>query len=213
MPSPRDIPQVLDAWSKLDFDQLHVKYYREYDAYQQIRNFFLEHQEYTHLAICPDDLVITPKDLQILIKDLSEFNYPVLSGVCNVGLNPEAVDYLAIITVEHGLPSRHSSDRHFEWAQDKDLDTITRVAFSGFPLIIIRRDIVEKFDFDSQSKLEGNDPNMTGNLDIVFCWNCQDHKIPIFVDKRAKMLHLRGAMELRLGKTDFPPRVDFICKS
>lgn len=214
MPSPRDIPQVLEAWKKLDHDQLHVKYHKEYDAYKKIRDFFLEHSEYTHLAICPDDLVITPKDLEILAKDLQGFNFPVLSGICNVGLNPEALDYLAVITTDHPLPSKDSERRHFEWAKESDLEfTITRVNFSGFPLFIIRRDIVERFEFDSQGKIEGKEPNSVGNLDVIFAWNCHENKIPIFVDKRAKMLHLRGYHELRVGKDDFPPRVDYICKS
>lgn len=205
MPSPRDLDDVIDAWKKLDDDQLHVKYFKEWSAYQQIRNFFLAHPEYTHLAICPDDLVIKPNDLDILKKDLEKFDYPVISGMCNV--NMDKPDLMNIMI--GGIPNKFAKDRTpFSWEKFKNFKKdLTKVLFSGFPLMIIRRDVVERFDFDSESKLEGFDPNMIGNIDVIFCHNCLENNIPIWVDRRCRMIHLRNLTDLKVGRDGFPPQV------
>lgn len=207
MPSPRDIDEVLNAWRNLPEDQLHVKYFKEYDAYQQIRKFFLGHPEYTHLVLCPDDLVIMESDLQILKDDLTQFDFPVVSGMSNVNLDKPDMMNIMI----GSIPSKTQKSREpFSWNKFSDFESvITPVLFSGFPCMVIRRDVVEKIDFDSEGKIEGNDPNSVGNLDIIFCHNCNDEKIPIHVDKRARMLHLRNVVALRVGLDEFPPEVRF----
>ena len=189
MPSPRNIKIVNDNWEKIDEDQIIVKHYKEWSAYQQIRNYFLEHKEYTHLAICPDDLIITQKDIDVLKNDLIKYDYPVLSGVCNV--NNGEFDLIAIII--DSIPTLEKETRSFNFDTFEDLKTdITKVLHAGFPLQIIRRDIVEMIDFDSDSKLNGGDPDTIGNLDLIFSHRCKELNIPIYCDRRAKMIHLRG---------------------
>ena len=207
MPSPRDLDDVICAWEKLEDDQLHVKYYKEWSAYQRIRNFFLEHKEYTHLAICPDDLVIKKQDLDILKEDLQKFDYPVISGMCNV--NMDKPDLMNIMI--GSIPAKFAKDRTpFSWEKYKNFkEDLTKVLFSGFPLMIIRRDVVEKIDFDSESKLEGIDPDMVVNLDIHFCHRCLENNIPIWVDRRARMIHLRNLTDLKVGRDGFPPQIWF----
>lgn len=205
MPSPRDIDDVIRAWENLPDDQLHVKYFKEWSAYQQIRNFFLDHIEYTHLAICPDDLVITPKDLDYLKDDIEKFDFPVVSGMSNV--NMDKPDLMNVMI--GSIPAKMAQNRTpFAWNKFRDFkQDLTKVLFSGFPLMIIRRDIVEKIDFDSESKLDGFDPDQVGNLDIHFCWRCYENNIPIWVDRRARMIHLRNLTDLKVGRDGFPPQV------
>lgn len=207
MPSPRDLDDVINTWKQLDEDQLHVKYFREWSAYQQIRNFFLKNTKYTHLAICPDDLIIQKQDLEILKQDLEKFDYPVLSGMSNVNMDkPDLMNIMIGM-----IPAKKAQDRTpFAWEKYKNFkQDLTKVLFSGFPLMIIRRDIVEKFDFDSESKLDGFDPDMVGNLDIHFCHRCNENNIPIWVDRRARMIHLRNLTDLKVGRDGFPPQIWF----
>lgn len=188
-PSPRNIKEVQDEWDKINEDMLIVKHYQEYDAYQIIRNFFLEHTEYTHLAICPDDLIVTQKDVNILKRDIKKHDYAVITGLCNVEHGDDSC-YNVIVSDLPNLIHRQRSWRGF--AKEGELtETITKVLFAGFALEIIRRDVIEMIDFDSESKLQGGDPNHIGNLDLIFSYKCFEKCIPIYCDKRAKMVHLR----------------------
>ena len=189
MPSPRNIKIVNDNWEKIYEDQIIVKHYKEWAAYQEIRNYFLSHKEYTHLAICPDDLIVTQKDIDILKRDIVMSDYPVISGICNV--NNGEFDLIAVII--DSIPTLEKSTRSFNFNYYSDLKKdITQVLHSGFPLQIIRRDIIELIDFDSDSKLNGGNPDDIGNLDLIFSHRCMELNIPIYCDRRANMIHLRG---------------------
>ena len=187
IPSPRNIPPVTKHWPDLPCDRLIIKYHKEWDAYQALRNFFLEHIEYTHLGIASDDLVVKPDDVELLIGDIQRLDYPVMSGVCNV--NEGNPDVLTIIAMEN---SPTIERRKFYWLIRKYVDGIIRVGHAGFPLTIIRRDIVEKIDFESHSQLLGGDPNEWGNIDITFCTRCRENDIPMYADTDIYMSHLRS---------------------
>jgi hypothetical protein len=84
-PSPRDLPEFYHFFNKITrFDKYQVKYYYEINAYTNIRDYFLAHEEYTHLVLYPDDLLATNDDFDILIKDIEEYDYPTISGICNL---------------------------------------------------------------------------------------------------------------------------------
>lgn len=188
MPSPRNIPEVIDEWDKLKEDYIVAKHYKEWSAYQIIRNFFLNHKEYTHLGLCPDDLIVTQGD----IDKLKRFDYPVICGVANVNLDEDN----PVSVIIDSIPDMNREYRSFNFSKYEDLDDITQVQHAGFPLQIIRRDVVEQIDFDSESKLDGNDPDKWGNIDLIFSHNCKKLGIPIHCYKGAKMIHLRGMGEL-----------------
>jgi hypothetical protein len=88
IPSPRDLPTIKEALDKItEYDKLWVKYSPEHITYPIIRNEFLKHpNNYTHLVICPDDLLIDdPKKLYMLLEDSQELgNQTIVSGYCNV---------------------------------------------------------------------------------------------------------------------------------
>ncbi len=189
IPSPRDIPQVIQEHDKIPFHKIYSKNMPEVPAYAQFRNYFLEHQEFTHLVICPDDLVVTKKDIEELIKDLEENDYPVLSGICNVG----GGNLFEKVAITHNLPMIHQSN--YEWWSKGELVStnkkILKVGFSGFPCMFIRRDIVEQITF------QGIDcgSRQFRALDLKFAHNCNDENIPIHVDTEVLMLHLKGVID------------------
>lgn len=130
IPSPRDIPEFIEATVKIDDDKLWVKYYDEYTAYRYIRQFFLKHKEYTHLCLLPDDLIVKVEQYEKLRDNAEGFH--VLSGVFNS-------DFLNQNKLTH-YPEG-----------DKD---IIQVEAEGFGCCFIRRDVIEKITFDARASFD-----------------------------------------------------------
>lgn len=199
--SPRSNIENVEMWNeKLPCDKLIVRYTLEHPAYKIARDFFMAHGEYTHLVIATDDIVVKPKHVEQLIKDLQEKDYPVLSGMMNV----DQAD-VNTVNLTRTLPTKERRGRHYKHITRKELEgseDFFQVAFSGFPLMAIRRDIVEKFPFDADRIYQGLDGSRGASLDLVFCWNCQENAIPVWVDKRIDMKHLRSSGKNLVGKKE-----------
>lgn len=184
VPTPFEFKLVKKWQDELNVDIIRPKFYPEIEAYRIIRDYFLTHPEYTHLAIACSDIVVKPEHFSRLIRDLKEFNYPVITGMMNL-----ALEFLDVYNITRNVvePDRP----YYDWFTSSDqMDEIQKVWFSGFPLMIIRRDIVEKIPFERTSDLLGIE-NEVNCLDISFCWRCYENKIPIFTDTRVKLLHLK----------------------
>lgn len=198
VPSPRDIPQVLDEHPLLPCDIFVVKYKSEWPAYFDGREFFLTHKEYTHLAFACDDVVIKPQHIRRIVRDLELFDYEVLSGMMNVEQDDlETVN----ITPKHNVPSPRHEERFYEWYKKADLagKGIIEAGFSGFPLMVLRRKVVEQIPFDTDGGFNGSDNHSGGSLDVMFCKACHDNNIPIMVDTNVILLHMRRAGISRVG--------------
>ena len=202
IPSPRDnIPQVLKHQADLPFDRFIPKFLKEVDAYHCAREFFLNHPEYTHLAIGTDDIIVTLDHINQLAKDLEEVDYPVISGMMNV--YQEDMQFMNICKK---LVSVRWYDRYYEWIPLKDIPNHTKqgpiiqVSFSGFPLMVIRRDVVEKIPFYSDAMYNDVPYKNSGSLDVQFCYNATKLGINIFCDTRDLMEHLRLSGKIRVGK-------------
>lgn len=220
-PSPRNIPEVIRAHQKLPFDRLYAKYFVEREAYWHLRNFFLQHPEYTHLVLIPDDLVVEPHHVAQLYKDLQEYDYAVLSGICNIDMAhpdlysitenlPHPVRPLKKVDCPKDMPHRRwFAWRWYSWFTDKTIQeeqkrqdrTIIRVQHSGFALQAIRRDIVERIEFMTDAVENGIKESETSSVDVMFSNSCGAAGIAIFADPRIKMRHLReaGPVEITLG--------------
>jgi len=205
IPSPRDnIQGVLDYQPDLPFDRFIPKFMPEVDAYHLVRDFFLENKQYTHLAIGTDDIVVKPEHMLALAADLEGKDYPVLTGVMNV--YQEDHDLLNI-TPNGSIPSPIWAKRIYNWINKKEMyrytangtNPIIQVGFSGFPVMIIRRDVVERIPFESDAKYNPVPFPLGGSLDVQFCYSCHRMKIPIFCDTRVEMDHLRLSGQNRVG--------------
>lgn len=196
-PTPRgNISEVEQHNPNLPCDVLHVKYVLEVPAYEVGRKYFLEHN-YDYFVIAPDDLIVTPNDITHLIK-LCEENPPVISGLCNVSemqLTETGVTNIVI----GDLPSKILQERKYNWVPRNKLpEGIFKAAFSGFALMAIRRDILQRFPFDGGAWLEKNNSGR-GGLDLVFCYKCQENDIPVLVDRDLDMVHLRYSGKMNVG--------------
>ena len=112
------------------------------------------------------------------------------------------------ITMELAL--RDKKLRYYNWLTRKDLPDkdVFPVKFAGFGLTCIRRDIVELLPFATDSIFRGKGMQFGASLDFVFCWYCHEYGIPIYVDKRIDMLHLRNRGRHKVGERK--PVIDFI---
>lgn len=189
IPSPRNIKVVKDNIDDLkEYDKLWMKFhFKEGETYRILRNYFLEHKEYTHLVILPDDLLVPKATFEKLVSDLQKKDYPVLSGICNHNCTKfanyiidVAIDYNHKSGVEYLLQNEIPNANHYLKAGE--MKGIRKVAFAGFPLTFIRRDIVEKIPFVAERR----------GVDCDFSVKLLIEKVDQYVDFDARSLHLKG---------------------
>lgn len=201
-PSPRKIKpfEIKIKLLNQKYDILREKNnFVEKEAYNNLRDFFLKHKEYTHLAILPDDLLVEVEQVDQLVADVKKFDYAVHSGICNFALSTRrfincmtAIEYR-----KYGAVEKLRKTGRFDWIADmlwrdrleeirEEMKTkpnrIIQVALSNFPFTIIRRDVVEKIPFDA---------NLMG-VDTVFFQECIKNQIPTYANLDVEMLHLKG---------------------
>ncbi len=188
--SPRSNIENVEMWNdKLPCDKLIIRFTSEYKAYQRARQEFLDRPEYTHFVIATDDIVVLPKHIERLQKDLEEHDFPVLSGYMNV----EQTD-TENMNICNKIGMKLRTLRKYEWIKESDLpdDEFIQVEFAGFGLTAIRRDIIESYPIFAADKVfHGEPPHRGASLDFVFCWHCKEKEISIMVDTGIKMKHLR----------------------
>jgi hypothetical protein len=197
--SPRsNIPEVEEWNIKLPCDVLCVRYMAEIPAYWWARDYFLTHG-YDYLAIATDDIVVKPEHIEQLQEDVDGNDFEVISGYMNVDENHWPNGYM---NISYDLALQDRKLRYYNWILPGDLpeSDIFRVKFAGFGLTAIRRDIMELLQFAGDGYYKGHGMKFGASLDLVFAWDCHDHKIPIYCDKRIKMQHLRTHGQHQIGQ-------------
>lgn len=198
IPSPRDIPEFLEAVDKINLDKYWVKYHRpEILAYQELRRFFLEHTEYTHLIILPDDLIVSADDVDRLIDHVKKNpELQIVSGFCNIDIT-DLKDY-ANICIELVSDKR---PRDYFWKtfaelekycqENKNENGLIKVKFSGFPLMIIARQVIEDIAFRNDSESGVSDDGCC--IDVTFCYDAHLKCYDIYVDPTLRLYHMKIA--------------------
>lgn len=204
---PRDnIEEVSKQWPELPCDKLLIKFLPEYQVYGIMRNYFLyEDGDWTHLVISSDDLVVKKENIEWLLEVLEQQDLPVVSGVCNI----DETDFdLLNITPPHNIPEAKTPylERKYEFMRDSQINQnnldhqLVRVGFSGFPLMAIRRDIIEKIPFETDAEAMQKPIEYGQSTDLIFCYRCMEEGIPIYADTKNFMKHLRLSGEIQVGK-------------
>ena len=210
--SPRaNIPdvEIQNRDNEKECDVLYVRYAFEFDAYKFARDYFLS-KDYDYLLIATDDIVVKPEHIRQIKEDLKiklspkdeEFrSFAVISGMMNVD-QQEYDDQWGNLNICPVLAFKDRKLRYYDWYKRNTLpkDDIFQVAFAGFGLTAIRRDIVEKIPFHTDSVFKGTGVDTGASLDLVFCWYCYEYGIPIVVDQRIDMQHLRISGQSQAGE-------------
>lgn len=204
-PSPRKIKLFEAKLAVLNtkYDILREKYnFNEVEAYNNCRDYFLSHHEYTHMAILPDDLLVDLKHVDKLVEDLEKYDYDVLSGISNFAMSSKnffnrmtCIDY-----TNYGAVDQLAKTARFDYFKQvmtredyKKLkeelankpNRIIRVALSNFPLTIAKRSVIEKIEFGM---------SLMG-VDTVFFQSCINKGIATYADLDVEMLHIKGIEE------------------
>ena len=202
--SPRSNIDEVESYNReneKECDILYVRYAFEYDAYKFAREYFLSHKEYDYFLIATDDIVVKPEHIRQIKADLKIHKFPVISGMMNVDQQEYMDDWGNLnICYELGLKDRRL--REYQWIKRNGLpkEDIFEVKFAGFGLTAIRRDIVEMFEFNSDGIFRGTGVSFGASLDFVFCWNCYEKGVPVYVDQRIDMKHLRISGKSQAGE-------------
>ena len=210
----RDLYAVRQELARIGYiDQLHINYFDYPYPHRIAENYFKAHKEYTHLFLIPNDLVVKSENVSKLIRLIEKHDFEVCCGVCNVDLDRNW-DYW---NVTSNLPDLSYDTRIYKWiSKMRYPEMIIQVPFAGFPLMSVRRDVLDK------TRLNWLSPQMKGknkaiweerggySNDLAFAYNLKELGIKINCDTSNQILHLRFAGESMKGKK--PPRVEFIKK-
>jgi hypothetical protein len=200
IPSPRDLPKFEEATAKLPADKLFVKYMYEQPAYETIREFFLTHTEYTHLAILPDDLLVTPEHYYQLVDDIERYNFDVVCGVCNLDKSEEHNGMLNICIDHMPSISRNQHYRTYKWLMEGSPEherlllqnpPIIPVVFAGFPFQFFSRRTIEQFTFKDDRIPYTPDKLIGCCVDSMTSADLYDLGIPIQCDLRVRTIHMK----------------------
>lgn len=191
--SPRsNIPEVEQYNEQLmkECDMCNIRYMQEIPAYSNARREFLK-GDWNYFVIATDDIIVKPEHIRQLKDDLKD-DYPVLGGMMNVDQH-EYLKEDGNLNICHELALKDRKLRYYNWIKRKDLpkQNIFQVAFNGFALLAIRRDIIEEIEFAGDGVFKDKGMKFGASLDFVFCWDMYKREIPIFVDKRIDLQHLR----------------------
>lgn len=213
IPSPREIPAVIETINILPYDRLWIKHYPATAAYEIVEEEFRKHKEYTHMIQIPDDLIVPLDKLQILIEDTLNMptkyrNKSVVTGYCSIN----ATGMLPISNVSLFLPKIKEraigAPRPYETYQFINMEGIRSLEkkyftdfnphlfqckFNGFAAWIIPRKVKEKYTIRNDSPT-GKDPEGCCR-DVMASYDLHDLGIPIFTDQRVELKHLRSTDE------------------
>lgn len=170
-----------------------------------MERYFLEQTEADYLVIAPDDLLVRDQDYQTIVKTIEDHGgkeqIQIISGVCNLHDMPGYATTLAICVDDLIHPIRRR--RHYAWADVRggdwvykgyDKTDLLKVKFSGFALQFIRRDFVKEYGLHGDLEFNEFDrTNQDVSFDVILCWICHEHNIPVYVNPQVWMHHLKGS--------------------
>ena len=189
---PREIPEFLEATNKLKIDKLWLKFFPQEEAYVTARVWFLEHTEYTHFVILPDDLIVTQDNILRLINDVYEDPDRIISGWCNNTAGPTdnedtnfSLKLPPIQTVKYDLYN------FTPIINIRGGDIIMPVIHQGTALTFLPRDIVIQIPFRTYLP-----------PDLGLTYDLYDRGIIQYVDLRVRCLHLRHPHGILVNKRE-----------
>ncbi len=180
-----------------EFDKVFINYYPSYVARHLIKDYFMDHEEYTHLAILPDDMIPNKTAINLLLNDLKT-DYPVLCGRSHLN-NTEEGRKVVTVSLSLVIPKMKEGTHHYNFLhEDSPLfgkllaePQPIRVKHMGDPFPVIRRDVVEKLSFDNDAAYNFTTPEFGCCEDVVMCNELDKLGILIHCDLRAWFKHLK----------------------
>ena len=181
IPKVRDITKVLNSWDHLPYDKLVVENFEQQEAYNFARNHFLLQEQYTHLVICPDDMVVDHDSFEALKRQVDEYDLSNLSGIAN---RVQDIPDEYCCQNMNGINYEQPNGASFEYYTSDTIPSEMFIAgFTGFCCQWIDRELM------SNITLNGI-PERRNCLDWQFARELYKLEIPLLVYPDAKFLHL-----------------------
>jgi len=205
--------KIVDYWTEQVnkmIDILHIEYFDHGEAHAKSRDYFLKHEEYTHFVFLPDDIIVTPDMVELLLEDARQLgDNCVVCGYSNVDFSTPSVNIsfrdLRKVLVMFREQYQHPS--LYDVLSDKFSYPFVKVTFQGNTLTIIPRKIVEKLSFKPyKTQID----NVLGKLmirgsmyDLQMCNELLDLGVDIYCDLRLLIMHFGNTLRLinAKGKT------------
>jgi len=194
------------AMNKIPHDKLWVKYVGyQHDPYGQWLQYFKENKEYTHIAICPDDIMLHAKGVRELWSKAQ--NGHIVSAMVNVSKNDFECPYRTSWTIActKNLPSL-KFPRNYDWYTMGELDklrngsSLVPVPHTGVAFMILTRSLVEKISFKGdRGSLNDAKPSA---YDVGISHDLNDMGIKQYVDTDVFIAHFRYGSEIQNGKKE-----------
>ena len=198
--SVRDIPEMQKKISKITcIDKVIFKYLPLKENLQRIQDYFLLHEEYTHLILNSDDGIPTNEIISMLLADVKKYDFPIISGCCcqdklsnDMRLNVTVDEVITDVSQYYLLNYRHLP---YRLAYKNE---ILKVWFQGCAACCIRRDTLKKVGLVY--------PENNGKIvwfqygDLGFSYKCAKLGIPQYVDLRCYFDHFKYSQTEGVGK-------------
>lgn len=165
---------------------------------------FLSHPESPDwLLMIDSDMEFTPEDVEQLYRTADAETHPVVGGLC-FAVSTKRM-YPTIYQSMHGHDERGRPVVHYGPLMNYPRDAVCRVEATGGAFLIIHRRVFERmherygdspapwFAFTYSGKLEISE-------DITFCTRVNQLDIPVHVDTRVKVRHVK---EHAYGEDDY----------
>jgi len=168
------------------------------------RDFFLEHTEFSHLIVMPQDLEPpTPEEFKQLMQIVHLGDYDVLSCVCNVERPGHKDFYKWAICKE--LPSLDKTKRKYNWFPSTDEKLgVVKVEFQGMVFAVIARRIIERKMIDGEYVFKGtmhrDNNQFSAAPDLTFCHACKKLGIDIHANTDIRLKHYANHKPTKVGK-------------
>jgi len=205
---------IVDYWTEQVnkmIDILHIEYFPHDVAHQKAKEYFLNHKEYTHLLILPDDVIATPNHVHLLIQDAHQLDHDkVICGYCNVDFSNDEV---AISTSRmNKIPIPGRTDYRFiritNILAGKYEYPFVKVFFQGNALTLIPRGVVEKLSFKGYTEkidsLFGKIMKREVMQDLQMAFELDQQGIDVVCDLRVLVMHLGNTTGLINVKGKMP---------
>lgn len=194
-------PDIIKELDQIPCDKFIVNYMPYPFPHDMARQVFLEHDEYTHLIVMPQDLKVTKEDFDNLMLDIKKYDYPVISCVCNVEEKGHRNFGRWAICAE--CPSKDYSQRRHNWIPAyPEKFGIIQVGFTGFVFCAIKKHVILRMNSRTGEHIFKGCIHTDGSPspDLNFCLNCKELGIPIHADTDIRLYHYANHKELLVGK-------------
>lgn len=198
-----DYPELKKDLMEIPCDKFITNYMPYPYPHNLARDYFLEHREYTHLIVQPQDLHVNKEHYAKLIETVCETEYDVVSCVCNVEREGHR-DYHKWAICKK-IPSMDRNKRYYNWIPETvEKLGILQVEFQGMVFACISRKIIEKINLEAEFVFKGtihvSDNPYAAAPDLTFCHEMKKAGIPIYANTDIRLIHYANHKPSRVGK-------------